>query len=140
MRPEDKGELVEKLQESGKKVLFVGDGINDAVALSRAFVGIAMGGGADISKEAGDAVLAGGNLEPLIALFKLSELVRKKALENLLWAFAYNLTLVPIAAGILWKPLGVMLRPELAAGAMMASDITVVVNAVSMLRWQNKRG
>ena len=78
MRPEDKGELVEKLQESGKKVLFVGDGINDAVALSRAFVGIAMGGGADISKEAGDAVLAGGNLESLIALFKLSELVRKK--------------------------------------------------------------
>ena len=57
-----------------------------------------------------------------------------------MWAFAYNLTLVPIAAWILWKPLGVMLRPELVAGAMMASDITVVVNAVSMLRWQNKRG
>jgi Cu2+-exporting ATPase/Cu+-exporting ATPase len=134
LRPEDKADLVEKLQQNGRRVLFVGDGINDAVALSKAFVGVAMGGGADISKEAGDIVLTRGDLESLMDLYKLSSLVRRKALQNLTWAFAYNLTLVPVAAGALWKSFGILLRPELAAAIMMASDIAVVVNAVSMLR------
>jgi len=136
LRPEDKAELVEELQQQGRKVLFVGDGVNDAPALSKALVGVAMGGGADISKEAGDAVLTSGNLESLVDLYRLSSLVRRKALQNLAWAFAYNAILVPVAAGAFWKTLGVMLRPEFAAAAMMASDITVVANALSMLRWR----
>ena len=140
LRPEDKADLVEELQRQGRHVLFVGDGVNDAVALGKAFVGVAMGGGADISKEAGDAVLTGNNLESLLKLYELSNFTRRKALENLAWAFVYNLTLVPVAAGVLWRPLGIMLRPEFAAAAMMASDITVVLNALSMLRWRSKAG
>uniref|UniRef100_A0A7C4BAI8 Heavy metal translocating P-type ATPase n=1 Tax=Thermofilum pendens TaxID=2269 RepID=A0A7C4BAI8_THEPE len=139
LRPEDKAELVEELQQQGRKVLFVGDGVNDAAAMSKAFVGVAMGSGADISKGAGDAVLTSSNLESLLTLYGLSALVRRKALQNLAWAFTYNLALVPIAAGALWKALGLMLRPELAAAAMMASDISVVVNALSMLRWRPAR-
>ena len=138
LRPEDKAELVEELQRQGRRVLFVGDGVNDAAALGKAFVGVAMGGGADISKEAGDAVLTSNSLESLVNLYELSALVRKKALQNLAWAFAYNLTLVPVAAGALWKTLGIMLRPEFAAAAMMASDITVVANALTMLRRRSR--
>ncbi|MEM4433806.1 MAG: heavy metal translocating P-type ATPase [Thermosphaera sp.] len=136
LRPEDKAELVEMLQSSGNRVMFVGDGVNDAASIGRAFVGVAMGRGSDLSKEAGDVVIVNDNLSSLIKLFQLSRKSRRKSMENLAWAFAYNLVLVPIAMGALYKTFGLMLRPEAAAVAMMLSDISVVLNSLSLLKWK----
>lgn len=136
--PEEKAELVDKLQKRGSKVLFVGDGVNDAPSLASAFVGVAMGGGADVSKEAGDAVIVNNNLRSLVTLYQLSRSVRTKGLENLVWAFVYNVVLIPIAMGVLYAPTGITLRPEFAAGAMMLSDISVILNALTLLKWKPK--
>ncbi len=139
LRPEDKADLVEELQRRGRKVVFVGDGINDAVAIGRAFLGVAMGGGADVSKEAGDAVIMSGNLLALAHLRELGKAAKRKAVENLAWAFVYNASLVPIAAGALYRSMGLALRPELAALAMILSDISVVLNAATLLKWKPSR-
>ncbi len=136
LSPEDKAELVEEFQARGSKVMFVGDGINDAAAIGRAFVGVAMGGGADVSREAGDVVIINNDLTSLTDAYRLSQKVRRKAIENLVWAFAYNLMLIPIAMGALYRPLGLVLRPEVAAAAMMLSDISVVINALTLTRWR----
>ncbi len=134
MRPDDKAELIHELQEKGERIAYVGDGINDAVALTESFLGIAMGGGADIAKEAGEVIITNNKLTGIITLHRTSRLVYRKIKENLLWAFIYNATLVPIAMGILYKPLGIALRPEFAAVAMMASDISVILNSLSIMR------
>jgi Cu2+-exporting ATPase/Cu+-exporting ATPase len=136
LRPEDKADLVEELQREGKRVAFVGDGINDAAAIGRAFLGVAMGGGADVSREAGDAVIISNDLLALAHLRELGKAAKRKAVENLAWAFAYNASLVPVAAGALYKSMGLALRPELAALAMILSDISVVANAATLLRWK----
>lgn len=135
MKPEDKAELVEELSRRGFRVMFVGDGVNDAPAIGRAFLGVAMGRGADVSKEAGDVVVL-SDIGALHSFFKLARSARRKALENLAWAFLYNATLVPLAAGALYRTLGVVLRPELAAVAMVLSDISVVLNSLSLSRWR----
>ncbi|MCS7112312.1 MAG: heavy metal translocating P-type ATPase [Ignisphaera sp.] len=134
LRPEDKAELVEKIQKNGHKAMFVGDGVNDSLALSRAFIGIAMGSGADISKEAGDAVITNNRLDTIVKLYSLSVKVKRKALENLVWAFMYNMILIPIAVGLLYKPLGLILKPEFGAVAMILSDISVVLNSMTLLK------
>lgn len=134
LRPEDKAELIEHLHRDGHRTLFVGDGVNDALALSKAYVGIAMGSGADISKEAGDAVITNNKLNTIIKLYGLSTRVKRKALENLVWAFMYNTILIPVAMGLLYKPLGVFLKPEFGAIAMILSDISVVLNSLSLLK------
>lgn len=134
LKPEDKAERVERMQRSGRKVVFVGDGVNDAPAIGRAFLGIAIGKGADIAKEAGDVVLVSGSLKALVLLRELGKAVKRKALENLAWAFAYNVVLIPIAMGLLYHTHGILLRPEMAAAAMILSDISVVVNALTLLR------
>ncbi|MCX8185012.1 MAG: heavy metal translocating P-type ATPase [Sulfolobales archaeon] len=138
LRPEDKAELVESLQSSGSRVMFIGDGINDAAAIGRAFIGIAMGRGSDISKESGDVVVMSDNLLSVIDLFKLARKSRRKSLENLAWAFIYNLLLIPIAMGALYKSTGIILRPEAAAIAMILSDISVVLNSLTLLKWSPK--
>ncbi|MCC6015411.1 MAG: copper-translocating P-type ATPase, partial [Desulfurococcaceae archaeon] len=130
-----KAELVEELSRRGFRVMFVGDGVNDAPAVGRAFLGVAMGRGADVSKEAGDVVVL-SDIGALHSFFKLARSARRKALENLAWAFLYNATLVPLAAGALYRTLGVVLRPELAAVAMVLSDISVVLNSLSLSRWR----
>lgn len=135
MRPEDKARLVEDLAKNGSKVMFVGDGVNDAPAIGRAFLGVAMGRGADISKEAGDVVVL-SSIESLENLFRLAKVARRKALENLMWAFIYNVILIPVAAGALYGVLGLALRPEMAATAMVLSDISVVLNSISLIRWK----
>ncbi|MEM2186484.1 MAG: heavy metal translocating P-type ATPase [Thermofilaceae archaeon] len=134
--PEDKAELVEDLQRRGARVMFVGDGVNDAPALGKAFVGVAVGSGAEIAREAGDVVLVSKGLDALVHLLDLGRRVERKALENLAWAFIYNIALVPIAMGLLYHQYGLMLRPEMAAAAMMLSDISVVLNALSLLKWK----
>lgn len=133
LKPVDKARIIRELQSNGVLPIYVGDGVNDAIAIGAAFIGIAMGRAPDISREAGDVVLLSNNLESLRDLYCLSKRVVRVARSNLFWAFIYNTTLVPIAAGALYLPMGVMLRPELAALAMVLSDISVVLNSLSLL-------
>jgi len=136
LRPEDKADLIEKLQNHGFRVMYIGDGINDAIALKKAFIGIAMGSGAEISRQAGDVVVISDNLSSIIDLYELSLIVKRKGLENILWAFIYNAFLIPIAMGLLYPIYGLNLRPEFAALAMIMSDISVVANSLSLLKWK----
>ncbi|WP_048813409.1 heavy metal translocating P-type ATPase [Desulfurococcus mucosus] len=136
LRPEDKGRLIHGIQGGGQRVLYVGDGVNDAIALSAAFVGIAVGNATDIARESGDAILLRDSLETMITLHKLSKRVLRKARENLAWAFIYNGVLIPVAAGVLYPFNGLMLMPEMAALAMILSDVTVILNSLSLLWWK----
>jgi len=134
LRPSDKAELIRDLQSRGHRVVFVGDGINDAPALSTAYLGVAMGGGAEISKEAGDAVILSNDLRTLLFLLNFSKVVKKKMIQNIAWAFIYNTALIPLATGAFYTSLNLFITPELAAIAMILSDISVITNALSILK------
>ena len=124
--PEGKAREVETLQKDGDIVAFVGDGINDAPALARADVGIAVGSGTDVAIETGEIVLVRDDLADVAAAIQLSKKVMGRIRGNIFWAFAYNAALIPVAAGILYPWSGIVFRPELAALAMAASSVTVV--------------
>lgn len=124
--PAGKEEEVRRLQEAGGTVAFVGDGINDAPALARADVGIAIGSGTDVAIESGEIVLVRDDLLDAVAAVQLSKMVMGRIRGNIFWAFAYNIALIPVAAGILYPWYGITFRPELAALAMAASSVTVV--------------
>jgi len=132
--PGQKAEVVRELRDSGKVVGMVGDGINDAPALAAADVGFAIGSGTDIAKETGGIVLMRDNVTDVVRAIRLSKRVVRKIKQNLFWAFAYNVVLIPVAAGVLYPFTGILLNPIFAAIAMAASSITVTLNSMSLNR------
>jgi Cu+-exporting ATPase len=134
--PEQKAAEVTRLQESGQRVAFVGDGINDAPALAQADVGIAVGTGTDIAIEAGDVVLMRNDLREIVNAISLARRTRRTIHLNFVWAYGYNILLIPVAAGMLYPLTGWLLNPMAAAGAMSLSSVFVLTNSLRLRRYR----
>ncbi len=132
--PDGKVAALDDLRAGGRKIAFVGDGINDAPALAHADVGIAIGTGTDVAIESADVVLMSGDLRGVVNAVEVSKRTMSNIRQNLTWAFGYNVALIPVAAGVLYPAFGLLLSPVFAAGAMALSSVSVLTNALRLRR------